>query len=110
VFNPYKPGINYEIYIKKDVNRNELLLPFSLLYSMLREELLVLKKMFKDLLDKGFIKVSNSLARALVLFMWKLGGGLRFCYDYKALNAITVTDWYPFLLIRETLYNLTSVK
>ena len=92
ILNLYKPSVNYKIRIKKDVNRNELLLLFSPLYSILREELLVLKKMLKDLLDKGFIKVSNFLAKAPVLFIWKLRGGLRFCYDYKTLNAITVTD------------------
>jgi len=90
--NPYKPSVNYEIRIKKDTNGNELLLLFSLLYSILREELLVLKKTLKDLLDKGFIRVSNSLTRAPILFMWKLRGGLRFCCNYKAFNVIITAD------------------
>jgi len=92
ILNPYKLNVNYKIRIKKDVNRNKLLLLFSLLYNILWEELLILKKTFKDLLDKGFIKVSNSLTKALVLFMWKLKEGLRFYCNYKTLNAITATD------------------
>jgi hypothetical protein len=43
---------------------------------MLRDELLVLKKTLINLLNKGFIRVSNSLATALVLFIRKPGGGL----------------------------------
>ena len=48
--------------------------------------------MLKDLLDKGFIKVSNFLIRALILFIQKLRGGLRFYYNYKVFNIITVID------------------
>ena len=69
MLNLYKLSVNYKICIKKDVNKNKLLLLFSLLDNILREELLVLKKMLKDLLDKGFIKVSNSLVKALILFI-----------------------------------------
>jgi hypothetical protein len=43
---------------------------------MSRDELLVLWKTLTDLLDKGFIRVSNSLVVALVLFIKKPRGGL----------------------------------
>jgi len=43
---------------------------------MSREELLVLRKTLTELLDKNFIRVSQSLAAAPVLFARKLGGGL----------------------------------
>lgn len=39
-----------------------------------------------NLLDKGFIHVSNSLEAAPVLFIKKPRGGLRFCVDYWGLN------------------------
>ena len=35
ILNPYKLNVNYKIRIKKDVNRNKLLLLFSLLYNIL---------------------------------------------------------------------------
>jgi hypothetical protein len=53
---------------------------------MLRDELLILRKTLIDLLDKGFIQVSNSLATALVLFVKKPRGGLWFCVNYRGLN------------------------
>jgi len=56
---------------------------------MSKDELLVLRKSLDDLLKKGWIRPSNSSAAAPVLFMKKPGGGLRFCCDYRALNAMT---------------------
>jgi transposase InsO family protein len=45
-----------------------------------------------------------------VLFVRKPGGGLRFCCDYRALNAITTQDRYPLPLIPETLRNLAGAR
>ena len=59
---------------------------------MSREELLVLRKTLTELLDKGFIRVSHSPTAAPVLFVRKLGGGLRFYVDYRGLNKITRKD------------------
>ena len=63
------------------------------------KELQVLYKTLNKLLDKDFIRVSNSLVAALVLFIQKLGGGLQFCCNYWALNKITRKDYYLLLLI-----------
>lgn len=60
---------------------------------------MVLRKKLTSLLEKGFIRVSSSLALAPVLFAKKPGGGLRLCIDYRALNAITRKDRYLLLLI-----------
>jgi hypothetical protein len=77
---------------------------------MSRDELLVLYKTLTDLLDKQFIRVSNSPAAAPVLFVRKPGGGLRFCVDYRGLNKISRKDRYPLLLIYETLRNIGQAK
>ena len=84
--------------------------PWGPLYGMSRDELLVLRKTLTELLDKGFIRVSNSSAAAPVLFVKKPGGGLRFCVDYRALNKITKKDRYPLPLIYETLRNIGRAK
>lgn len=84
--------------------------PYGPLYSMTREELLVLRKTLSELLDKGFIRVSNSPAAAPVLFAKKPGGGLRFCVDYRGLNKITKKDRYPLPLIQETLERISRAK
>lgn len=70
---------------------------------MSKDELLVLYKTLTNYLNKGFIRVSNSLATTLVLFVQKLRGSLRFCVDYYSLNKITWKDHYPLPLIYKTL-------
>lgn len=77
---------------------------------MSHDELLVLRKELTSLLDKGFIQHSKSPASATVLFARKPGGGLRFCVDYRGINAITSKDRYPLPLIKETLTALNKAK
>jgi len=77
---------------------------------MLRDELLVLWKTLIDLLNKGFIRVSNSLVAVLVLFVKKPGGGLRFYVNYRGLNRIMKKDYYLLPLIYEILQNISKVK
>ncbi|KAI0990923.1 hypothetical protein K3495_g17264 [Podosphaera aphanis] len=77
---------------------------------MSREELLVLRKTLNDSLDKGYIRASKLEAGAPVLFARKPGGGLRFRYYYRGLNAVTRSDKYPLPLISDTIRNLTKAK
>ena len=84
--------------------------PFGPLYGMSQGELHVLKNYLEENLSKGFIRASRSPAAAPVLFARKPGGGLRFCVDYRALNAMTVKDRYPLPLFRETLDRLSKAK
>ncbi|RDA84009.1 hypothetical protein CP532_3143 [Ophiocordyceps camponoti-leonardi (nom. inval.)] len=108
--NPHKPGIDHHIQLQPDADGKDPPVPFGPLYSMSREELLVLKKTLRDLLKKGFIRPSSSPAGAPVLFARKPGGGLRFCTDYRALNAITVLDRYPIPLLGDTLRTMARAK
>jgi transposase InsO family protein len=102
VLPPFRPGVDHRIELEAtDGKKPEL--PWGPLYNMSREELLVLRKTLTELLDKGFIRVSNSPAAAPILFAKKPGGGLRFCQDYRALNKITKKDRYPLPLVNETL-------
>jgi hypothetical protein len=55
---------------------------------MSQDKLLVLQKILTELLDKGFIQVSNSPAAALILFVKKSDSRLRFCIDYHGLNRL----------------------
>jgi len=66
--------------------------PYGPLYGMSQNELQVLRKYLEDNLTKGFIRASSSPAASPVIFVRKPGGGLRFCVDYRALNAITVKN------------------
>jgi hypothetical protein len=106
-----RPGADHAIeLVEQDKNGQKPEAPWGPLYNMSREELLVLRKTLHDLLSKGFIRVSKSPAAAPVLFVKKPSGGLRFCVDYRALNAITKKDRYPLPLIHETLQRISKAK
>jgi transposase InsO family protein len=102
-------GVDHQIKLQP-ANGVEPEVPWGPLYSMSRDELLVLRKTLTELLDKQFIRVSNSPAAAPVLFVRKPGGGLRFCVDYRGLNKITRKDRYPLPLIYETLRNIGRAR
>jgi hypothetical protein len=91
---PHRPGRDHVIPLEKDEQRRERDVPWGPLYGMSRKELLVLRKTLTDLLDKGWIRASSSAAEAPVLFVKKPEKRLRFCVDYRALNAITSQNRY----------------
>jgi predicted aspartyl protease len=107
---PHRRGVDHSIQLEKDSQGREHEVPWGPLYNMSREELIVLRKTLTELLDKNFIRVSNSPAGAPVLFVRKPGGGLRFCVDYRRLNALARKDRYPLPLIHETLRTLATAK
>ncbi|EGZ77682.1 hypothetical protein NEUTE2DRAFT_53678, partial [Neurospora tetrasperma FGSC 2509] len=59
--NLYRLNINYKVEIKKDKNGKEIPLPYSLFYNIFQKEFLVLKKILKDPLNKGFIRANHCL-------------------------------------------------
>jgi hypothetical protein len=61
-------------------------------------------------LYKEFIRLSSSPAASPVLFVKKPRGGLHFCINYHALNAITVKNHYPLPLTSKTLNNLKGMR
>jgi hypothetical protein len=82
----------------------------ALLYNMSREELIAVKKYLEENLSKGFIQVSTAPYASPVLFVRKPSGGIRFCVDYRRLNAIARKDRYPLPLLDETLAQMTDAK
>ena len=45
-----------------------------------------------------------------VFFIKKKDGGLRFVQDYRALNAMTVKNWYPLPLINDLINRLKGAR
>ena len=101
------PHRSYDHKIELTTDNN---LKFSPLYGHSSEELKILKQYLIDNLSKGFIEASQAPFAAPVLFVKKPGGGLRFCIDFRKLNAITRKDQYPLPLIDETLARLGKAK
>ena len=84
--------------------------PFGPLYNLLNIKLAELRRYLDDVLAKGWIQHSTSLAGAPILFVPKKDGGLCLCVDYRGLNKVTVKNCHPLPLISETLDCLTGAK
>lgn len=80
--------------------------PYMRTYNMSPAELKALDEYLTKALAKGWIRESQSPAGAPVLFTPKKSGELRFCVDYRGLNAITIKNRYPLPLINELLDRL----
>ena len=105
---PHRKGIDHEInFVERKTNDD---VPAMPLYQMSKDQLLVLRKTLIELLDNGFIRVSNSPAVAPVIFVKKPGGGLRFYVDYRQLNEISRKDSYLIPRIDKTLRTIAAAK
>lgn len=100
--------IDHKIKLQDGVNPESL--GFSGLYKMSLEELEAARKYITENLKKGFIESSNAPWAAPVLMAKKADGGLRFCVDYRKLNALSKRDVYPLPLIDETLAQISKAK
>ena len=69
-----------------------------------------LREFINDMVDKGFIRTSNSPAGAPVLFLKKKDGSLQLCVDYHGLNRITQCNHYPIPLIGNMINQLGKAK
>ena len=89
-------------------------LKFRSLYKALVEKLKFLKKYLDEMLEKGQIRKSKSLASSPIIFVLKSDGKggwtKRLCIDFRKLNSITVKNRYLILNIQELRDKLHGVK
>jgi hypothetical protein len=63
-------------------------------YKMTPKELAELKVQLKELLDKGYIRLSSSPWGCPTWFVKKKDQSLRLCVDYRCLNVVTIKNKY----------------
>ncbi|KAI7969145.1 hypothetical protein EIK77_006050 [Talaromyces pinophilus] len=102
---PERKKYNHKIELEKEVE-----LGYCPLYHMSTEELQAAKDYIMENLDKGFIVPSNAPFTSPILIAKKPRGGLRFCVDYRQLNAITRKDRYPLPLIDKVFERISQAK
>jgi hypothetical protein len=101
------PHRTYDHKIQLEANNS---LGYSPLYRQSTDELKATRQYLIDNLGKGFIEPGQAPFASPILFVKKANGSLRFCIDYRKLNAITRKDRYPLPLIDETLARLSRAK
>ncbi len=82
----------------------------SRLYHMSDYKLQKMKNYLIEHLNKDFISSSSASYASLILFVEKKDGSLRFCVDYRKLNALTKRNHYSLSLIDETLARIQESK
>ncbi len=82
----------------------------SRLYQMFDHKLQRIKKYLIEHLNKEFIFFSFASYISLILFAEKKDESLRFCVDYRKLNALIKRDCYSLSLIDETLTRIQESK
>ncbi len=83
---------------------------YAFLYNMSEDELLLIKKYLQEHLNKRFIETSIASYASLILFAKKFDEELRFCVDYRKLNAITKKNKYFILFITKTIAKLFKTR
>jgi hypothetical protein len=83
---------------------------YASLYNMSKGELQLMKQYLQEHLDKDFIESSTASYAFLILFVKKSEEDLRFCVDYRKLNAITKKNRYSIPLIAEIIARLSKAK
>jgi len=83
---------------------------WSRLYQMFDHKLQKIKKYLINHLNKEFIFFSFASYVSLILFIEKKDESLRFCVDYRKLNALIKRDHYSLSLIDETLARIQESK
>jgi len=89
---------------------NEEMLSRSRLYQMFDHKLQKIKKYLIKHLNKEFIFFSFASYVSLILFAEKKDESLRFCVDYRKLNALIKRDHYSLSLIDETFARIQESK
>lgn len=69
-----------------------------------------MKKYLEEHLDKSFIRASFFLIMSFDLFACKSKDKSQFCINYRQLNAITIKNRYPLLLIKRILEHICKAK
>jgi len=101
---------SHHIYDHKIELINEKMSLRSRLYQMFNHKLQKIKKYLIKHLNKEFIFFSFISYVSLILFAEKKDESLRFCVNYRKLNAVIKRDHYSLFLIDETFTHIQESK
>ncbi len=93
-----------------EINTKNKMSSFESIYNLFVIEFEVFKNYFDEFLIKKFIVSSFSSTKISILFAKKSENDLRFCVNYKKLNAITIKNRYWIFLMNQLLNRLSDVK
>ena len=98
---------DHRIELKDDKKKT---LRYASLYNMFEEESLLIKQYLQEHLNKEFIESSTAFYAFLILFIKKSDDELKFCVDYRKLNAIIKKNRYLISLIAKIIARLSITQ
>ncbi len=102
--------LSHRFYDHKIELTDERMSSRSRLYHMSDYKLQKMKNYLIEHLNKSFISFSSISYASLILFIKKKDDSLRFCVDYRKLNALIKQNRYSLFLIDETLARIQDSK
>ena len=97
-------NLNLKIHLKDDI-------PVQKSYYSVPKPLYPeVKSYIEDLLNRGWIRHSQSDYASPVVIVRKKDGSMRLCIDYRELNKKTIPDQYPLPRVQEMIDNLSGMK
>jgi hypothetical protein len=93
-----------------EINTKNKMSSFESIYNLFVIELEIFKDYLDEFLIKEFIVSSFSSTKISILFVKKSEDDLKFCVNYKKLNAITIKNRYLIFLMNQLLNRLSDVK
>ncbi len=102
---PLHQSYNHKIELENESQSSR-----SWLYFMSSHKLQKIKKYLEENLKKKFITLSKASFASSILFVEKKDDSLRFCVNYRKLNALIKRDRYSILLIDEVLARIQDSK
>ncbi len=100
----------HHLYDQKIELIDERTFSWSCLYHMSDYKLQKMKNYLIEHLNKDFISSSSASYASFILFVEKKDDSLRFCINYRKLNALTKRNRYSLSLIDETLARIQESK
>ena len=70
----------------------------------------LVQKELKEMVKDGIATTSNSEWASPIVLVPKKDGGIRFCVDYRRLNAVSAADCYPMPRVDELIDRLGTAK
>ncbi len=93
-----------------EINTKNKMSSFESIYNLFVIELEIFKDYLDEFLIKEFIVSSFSSTKVSILFVKKSENDLKFCVNYKKLNAITIKNRYSIFLMNQLLNRFSDVK
>ncbi|XP_063994904.1 uncharacterized protein LOC135172646 [Diachasmimorpha longicaudata] len=101
---PLEPKIKHELKLRLKENKPFHSTPRRLAY----DDKIKLKGILEGLIEKGYIRPSDSEFACPIVLVRKKNGEIRMCPDYRPLNEMLVRDNYPLPLIEDQLDALVN--